>query len=196
MVGEIRDSETAKLATEAALTGHLVLTTLHTSDAPTAVPRLANMGVEPYLIAASLRGALAQRLVRKICPKCRTPGTISAAEHEALSIAAGEDVHDLNPFIGAGCEFCRNAGYVGRTGVFELLTFDEESLASIAHDPSIRNVRHVARHTGLITLAQDGIAKVSQGIISVPSLLEIVSYTPETESNHHYSSPMKQKIAA
>ncbi|MEX0742613.1 MAG: GspE/PulE family protein, partial [Phycisphaeraceae bacterium] len=175
MVGEIRDAETAKLATEAALTGHLVLSTLHTNDAPTAVPRLANMGVEPYLLAASLRGVLAQRLVRRICPHCRKPSELTAATRASLMRLCGGTCPIDTVYEGTGCTRCRGQGAFGRVGVFELLRLNEEMLAGIAHDGSVRSVRALAKEQGFVTMLEDGLEKVRQGIISVNSLLEVVA---------------------
>ncbi|MCH2139383.1 MAG: GspE/PulE family protein, partial [Phycisphaerales bacterium] len=125
MVGEVRDSETAGIVTQAALTGHLVFSTLHTNDAPSAVTRMVNLGVEPYLVAATLRGVLAQRLVRKICPHCKAPMTCDDRT-TALIAAAGGDPTDVH--AGAGCTRCRNTGYAGRLGIFELMVPEGEVL--------------------------------------------------------------------
>ncbi len=179
MVGEIRDTETARLATEAALTGHLVLSTLHTNDAPTAVPRLINMGVEPYLVAASLRAVLAQRLVRQICPRCRVAQSPSDTARETLAhLCKGECPLD-SFFIGKGCGHCRGLGYMGRIGVHELLMLNEEMLSVIARDQGITGLRDIARRHGWTTLLHDGLEKVRQGLISLDGLLEIVSRSEE-----------------
>ncbi len=179
MVGEIRDAETAKLATEAALTGHLVLTTLHTNDAPAAVPRLVNMGVEPYLVAASLRGVLAQRLVRRVCPDCRRPVPLNAATQESLAqLTHGPCPIDVE-YRGTGCMTCRHTGFIGRVGVYELLALNEEMLGVIARDPSMRGFRETARSPTRSTLFKDGLNKVRQGLITVEGVLEIVSRTDE-----------------
>lgn len=190
MVGEIRDPETAKLATEAALTGHLVLSTLHTNDAPTAIPRLINMGVEPYLVAASLRAVLAQRLVRQICTHCRVSEPVNEVERQsfiqlAMQSLVGEDERTASEtacpielsYHGKGCTRCRGAGYVGRAGVFELLCLNEQMLSQITRESDMGNLRKIAKKQGWTTLLEDGIAKVKQGVITTQSLLEIVSHT-------------------
>lgn len=174
MVGEIRDTETAKLVTEAALTGHLVLSTLHTNDAPTAIPRLVNMGVEPYLVAASLRSVLAQRLVRKLCPHCRKQAELSSVDRTLLASLFEGKCPVTSHFESAGCSRCRNLGYVGRVGIFELLDLDEDILTAVTHDPSIRALRAAARASKMKTLLTDGLEKVAAGSISATDLLEIV----------------------
>ena len=179
MVGEIRDTETARLATEAALTGHLVLSTLHTNDAPTAVPRLLNMGVEPYLVAASLRAVLAQRLVRAVCPHCRKDVPLTPAQHETLTqLCGGTCPVEMSP-AGAGCAKCRQTGCSGRVGVFELLQLNEEMLTTMTRDPSTSGLRGAMRSLGMPTLLQDGVEKVRRGLIGVAGLLEIVSGVEE-----------------
>lgn len=179
MVGEIRDPETAKLATEAALTGHLVLSTLHTNDAPTAVPRLINMGVEPYLVVASLRGVLAQRLVRRVCPGCSTSRPLDHAQVLALEriCAAGCPIESAP--VGAGCEECSGTGTLGRIGVFDLMLFNETVLSSFAYGPDLGRLRGLAEATGSTGLLHDGLGKVKQGLIGIDSLLEIVSRTEQ-----------------
>jgi type IV pilus assembly protein PilB len=177
MVGEVRDPETAKLAMEAALTGHMVLTTLHTNDAPTAVPRLVNMGVPPYLVAAALRGVLAQRLVRRVCPDCRKPVKLSSSTMEALAQVCRGPCPVDTEYVGAGCSRCRLTGFAGRIGVFELLLLNEELLSLIARDPSVRGVQELARRQRWHSLLEDGLQKVKRGLIRVDSLMEIVSRT-------------------
>lgn len=189
MVGEIRDPETAKLATEAALTGHLVLSTLHTNDAATAIPRLVNMGVEAYLVAASLRGVLAQRLVRKLCVHCRKCSALTGAERETLIQLCGNELPHEIMRSGAGCEKCRSTGYIGRIGVFELLLFNEELLSAIAHHPTVQAVRERMTLDGLRTLLDDGLAKVRRGLIEVEGLLEMVSRTDELISGRQALRP-------
>jgi len=177
MVGEIRDVETAKLATEAALTGHLVLSTLHTNDAPTAIPRLINMGVESYLVAASLRAVLAQRLVRRICANCRADNVeLTPVQRELAEQLDNPELHLTHASKGKGCTRCRQTGYAGRCGVHELVVVNEELLGSMIGDMSISAIRKVARQHGAITLLEDGMEKVKQGIIDVDSLMEIVAH--------------------
>ncbi|MDG2478085.1 MAG: GspE/PulE family protein [Phycisphaerales bacterium] len=172
MVGEVRDNETAGIVTQAALTGHLVFSTLHTNDAPSAVTRLVNLGVEPYLVAATLRGVLAQRLVRKICSHCK-------AKHEpderlaATIKAAGGDPD--NVWHGAGCSHCRNTGYAGRIGVFELLVPDAELLEAIASGASLQSLRAQLADGGFATLREDGWEKVAAGLTTPDEVLYAAS---------------------
>ena len=170
MVGEIRDTETAVIATEAALTGHLVLSTLHTNDAAGAVARLVEMGVEPYLVASALSGVLAQRLVRKICVHCKVPYT---PPPDALEIA-GIDVEDRDNvqfFTGEGCNQCTD-GYKGRTGVHELLTVDDGIRDLILRSAPSHEVReYTIEQQGMVTLKNDAISKVLQGITTLEEAL-------------------------
>ncbi|MCD4831795.1 MAG: Flp pilus assembly complex ATPase component TadA [Anaerohalosphaeraceae bacterium] len=170
MVGEIRDSETSKIAVQAALTGHLVLSTLHTNDAPSTITRLVNIGIEPYLIAASLNAVLAQRLVRKICPNCKEPYT--APENLKKQI----DLTGLNSdhlFAGRGCDKCRNSGYSGRIGIYEFMLIDDQIKSIINSDCSAGAVRKAFIETGTPTLYQDGIAKVAAGLTTIEEILRV-----------------------
>lgn len=168
MVGEVRDNETAAIVMQAALTGHLVFSTLHTNDAPSAVTRLVNLGVEPYLVAATLRGVLAQRLVRKICSHCK-------AKHEpderlaATIKAAGGDPD--NVWQGAGCSRCRNTGYAGRIGMFELLVPGAKLLEAIASGASLQTLRSHLADDGFVTLREDGWEKVAAGLTTPDEVL-------------------------
>jgi type IV pilus assembly protein PilB len=182
MVGEIRDAETAKLATEAALTGHLVLSTLHTNDAPGAVPRLVNMGVEAYLVAASLRAVLAQRLVRRLCPHCRRRVPLRPAVRKLLAAGQGSALGQAATlpemvYEGAGCAQCHQTGYAGRTGIYELLLTDEEMLQDIGRDLSLQSIRAKAQAAGFSTLVDDAITKLTEGLIAVPALYDILGCT-------------------
>lgn len=179
MVGEIRDAQTAKLATEAALTGHLVLSTLHTNDSLTAIPRLVNMGVEHYLVAASLRAVLAQRLVRQVCPHCRTPRPLEDATRDVLAKMMSGACPVPMSYFGKGCGRCRNTGVKGRVGVFELLMLNEEMLSVITREDGMKRLRQAAREQGWMTLLHDGLEKVHQGLITVEGLLGIVSHVSE-----------------
>jgi type IV pilus assembly protein PilB len=172
MVGEIRDAETALVATQAALTGHLVFSTLHTNDAASAVTRLVNMGVEPYLVAAMLRGVLAQRLVRKVCPHCREPYQPDAREAKALMDTFGE-VGEL--VKGAGCTRCRGRGYSGRLGVFELIAPNEGMLEVIAAGGGLPEIRRMSREAGYMTLREDGLSKALAGQTTVDEVLRVLS---------------------
>ncbi|MCX5644123.1 MAG: ATPase, T2SS/T4P/T4SS family [Phycisphaerae bacterium] len=178
MVGEIRDNETARIAVQAALTGHLVLSTLHTNDAATSITRLVNIGIEPYLIAASLNAAAAQRLVRRICPKCKEPYKVSKDLRKYIERAGGkcsEIVH------GAGCDACRGSGYIGRAGIFELLVIDDRFRDMIHTDTSVSNMRRAFRDSGRATLFDDGIKKVIQGVTTIEEVLRVTEIYGENE---------------
>jgi len=170
LVGEIRDLETAEISIQASLTGHLVFSTLHTNDAPSAVTRLQDMGVEPYLLSSVLEGILAQRLVRRICQVCRTPDTPSAADIEALGIEA--DPH-TKLFRGRGCDDCRGTGYRGRTGIYELFAINEDVRSMIIRRASSREIRRLAIETGMVTLRQDGWARAVDGVTTIEEVLRV-----------------------
>ncbi len=163
MVGEIRDAETAAIVSQAALTGHLVFSTLHTNDAIGAVTRLINLGIEPYLVSATLRGVLAQRLVRKICPHCKCKWEGDASVREAC--AGGEF------WMGAGCHRCRNTGYAGRIGIFELLLPTVEMLEAISQGASLQELRQTLSDTPFNTLRCDGIEKAKLGLTTPEEVL-------------------------
>lgn len=160
MVGEIRDGETGQIAVQAALTGHLVLSTLHTNDAPSAVTRLENLGVEPFLVAASLRGVLAQRLVRRICQQCRTEYEPDAAQRSALGRHAAEAT---KLFKGTGCRKCRDSGLSGRVGLYELFIPNDEMLDAISARAEPAAIRALLEKQGFETLWDDGMKKVLLG---------------------------------
>ncbi len=168
MLGEIRDVETAKIAVQAALTGHQVLTTLHTNDAPSAVTRLTNVGVESFLIAASLRAVLAQRLVRKICPDCKEMVEPTKAQAAAVSASIGETIPI---YEGRGCKRCRDTGYRGRIGIYELFTPSEEIVDLIAKHATLVELKSAARDAGYLSLRKDGMEKVRAGITTVEEVL-------------------------
>lgn len=170
MVGEIRDEETARTAIQAALTGHLVLSTLHTNDAASAITRLVNMGVETYLIGAALNMVLAQRLVRRICPKCREEFDPPRTMKKALE-RMGAPVDRF--FRGVGCRRCRNSGFSGRIGVHELLNITDELRDAIVRDASIADLRRIGVDQGMVTLRHDGFRKVREGITTVEEVLYI-----------------------
>ncbi len=172
MVGEIRDGETARIAVQSALTGHLVLSTLHTNDSPTAITRLVNIGIEPYLVAASLEGVLAQRLVRKICTNCKRPFDPPANIRRAVERVAGE----VDAFYeGTGCPKCRNTGFSGRIGIYELLVPSDEMRDRITASPSINEIRALAAERGMVTLREDGMGKVKAGITTVEEVLRVTA---------------------
>ncbi|MDP6602226.1 MAG: ATPase, T2SS/T4P/T4SS family [Phycisphaerales bacterium] len=168
MVGEIRDGETAGIVSQAALTGHLVFSTLHTNDAVSAITRLINLGVEPYLVAATIRGVLAQRLVRKICPHCKAPWEGDAAAADAIRAACG-DVSDL--WHGAGCSRCRGSGFAGRIGIFELLIPDDALLQAVSRGASLQELRSLVDGGEFATLRDDGMAKAAQGLTTPEEVL-------------------------
>ncbi len=165
MVGEVRDEETARTAIQAALTGHLVLSTLHTNDACSAITRLINMGVEPYLIAAALNVVLAQRLVRRICSKCRESYQPQRNMRKALE-RMGLDIQEFQR--GVGCRLCRNTGYRGRIGIHELLLIDDDELRdAITSNAPLGTIRSLASKRGMVTLRHDGFRKVREGITTI-----------------------------
>jgi type IV pilus assembly protein PilB len=178
MVGEIRDEETARTAIQAALTGHLVFSTLHTNDAPSAITRLVNMGVEPYLISAALNMVLAQRLVRRICPKCREKFDPKRPLRKALA-RMGFEVAEY--YRGIGCRRCRNTGYSGRIGIHELLPINDELRDAIVRDASIAELRRLGAANGMIPLPKDGFGKVREGITTVEEILQMAGETVESE---------------
>jgi type IV pilus assembly protein PilB len=180
MVGEIRDEETARTAIQAALTGHLVLSTLHTNDACSAITRLIHMGIEPFLISAALNVVLAQRLVRRICSKCRQPYEPPRPVRKALE-RMGHDLPQL--FKGAGCRHCRNTGYSGRIGIHELLLLDDELRDMVTSDPSLPAIRRHARERGMVSLRHDGFRKVREGITTVEEVLHVAGESREAGDN-------------
>jgi len=173
MIGEIRDLETAQIAVQASLTGHLVLATLHTNDAISATTRMIDMGVEPYLLSSSLLGVLAQRLVRKLCPSCRR----AYAPTEADLAEFGARAHAAELFGPGGCAACHGTGYAGRTGIYELFVVDDEAKRLIPAVDSERRLREHALGQGMVTLRQDGMRWVLSG---VTALEEVVRVTRES----------------
>ncbi|MBN1555003.1 MAG: type II/IV secretion system protein, partial [Phycisphaerae bacterium] len=171
MVGEIRDQETACIAVQASLTGHLVLSTLHTNDAPSSITRLINIGVEPYLISASVNAVLAQRLVRRICPNCKEE-TNSFLEHEE-GFMKRRNLTVEKHFRGKGCEKCRKTGYKGRLGLYELLVLDDELRDVITSSPALGDLRRYAQSHGMVSLQQDGLLKVTTGETTVEEIMRV-----------------------
>lgn len=170
MLGEIRDPETARIAVQASLTGHLVLSTLHTNDAPSSVTRLINIGVEPYLISAAVNAILAQRLVRKICQQCKEPYHPSDEMREFLTLQ-GFDPDQT--FKGAGCDKCRKTGYSGRCGIHELLVMDDSLRDLVTRNPDVTHLRKLCRERGLVTLRQDGFAKALKGLTTIEEIMRV-----------------------
>jgi type IV pilus assembly protein PilB len=171
MVGEIRDQETARIAIQAALTGHMVLSTLHTNDAPSSITRMINIGVEPFLISAAVNGILAQRLVRRICQNCRQPLEAPTEPVKRFMDKIGASTSKM--FTGAGCEKCRHTGYKGRLGVYEFMVISESLRELIARDPSLNEIRAAAKQTGMRTLGEDGLLKVGEGLTTVEELMRV-----------------------
>ncbi len=172
MIGEIRDAETANIAINAALTGHLVFSTLHTNDAPSAVARLADIGVKKFLIASAVRAIIAQRLVRKLCPFCKTPATLTDRELRMLNID-GNQVMDSEIHGSIGCEKCRTNGYKGRAGLFEIFKIDDEVRNMVNDGLSSPQLRKRARELGMRTLREDGIRKVLSGMTSAEEVISV-----------------------
>jgi type IV pilus assembly protein PilB len=178
MIGEIRDNETARIAVQAALTGHLVLSTLHTNDAASTITRLVNIGIDAYLIAASLNAVLAQRLVRKICPKCKEPYQVP--EHMQKYVErTGVSPDQL--FHGKGCEQCRGSGYLGRIGIYEFLLIDDVFRDMINKDPSVSSMRRVFHDSGMKSLFDDGITKVKNGLTTIEEVLRVTEIYGKSE---------------
>lgn len=172
LVGEIRDPETALIATEAALTGHLVFSTLHTNDAPTAVARMIEMGIEPFLIASSVVGVLAQRLVRVICPECKEAYTPPVEAFRRLNLAT--DLDSVTFYRGQGCDRCRHTGYRGRIGVFELMLVTDHLRELILRKAPTHEIRQAALEAGMITLRQDAMQKILEGVTTMEEALRVV----------------------
>jgi len=171
MLGEIRDEETARIAIQASLTGHLVLSTLHTNDAASSITRMINIGIEPFLISAAVNAVLAQRLIRKICENCKTPvtsipdNTAAFLERQGL---AGKEI-----FQGAGCELCRHTGHKGRLGIYEILELDDEIRDIVTSNPKLTDLRAAARAGGMRDLRADGLNKVIAGLTTVEEIMRV-----------------------
>ena len=170
MVGEIRDEETARIAIQAALTGHLVFSTLHTNDACGAVSRLIDMGIEGYLLGASLNMVLAQRLCRRVCPKCKKAYEPSKAMQLAME-RMGIEVEEY--YRGTGCKRCRNTGFAGRIAIHELLIVDDELREIITSNPTMKAVREHAQQKGMLPLRYDGLRKVKEGITTIEEIFRV-----------------------
>jgi type IV pilus assembly protein PilB len=173
MVGEIRDKETADVSIQAALTGHLVFSTIHTNDAPSAAARLIDIGVEPYLVSSSLIGVLAQRLIRKLCVKCREVHIPGEKEIEAISKATEGDLRTTSFYKPVGCPECNNTGYKGRTSIFEFMVPDNEIKELMVHKAPAHEIKNSARRQGMKTLQEDGLMKASFGITSLSEVLRV-----------------------
>lgn len=176
LIGEIRDSETADIAIHSALTGHLVLSTLHTNDAPSAITRLIDMGMEDYLLTSTILCILAQRLVRVICPHCKVPTEPNPFLLEEIGI---REEGEIKAMVGKGCEHCSYTGYFGRTGIFELLIMDDEMRRFILSEKDASKIKELARRKGMRTLREDGWLRVKSGITT---LSEVMRVTHEEEN--------------
>jgi general secretion pathway protein E len=173
MVGEIRDSETADIAVHASLTGHLVMSTLHTNDAPTSIGRLVDMNVEPFLISSSLKGVMAQRLVRKLCSHCKKE--FQPAEDILVKLGLN---HKFNAndriYKAVGCAKCFNSGYNGRVAVFELMIIDDDFQSLITKNQDASVIRKYAKEKGMKTLLEDAAKKVLEGTTTIEELLSAI----------------------
>ncbi|HLJ61990.1 MAG TPA: type II secretion system ATPase GspE [bacterium] len=174
MVGEVRDEETARITIHAALTGHLVLSTLHTNDAPGAVARLVDMGIEPFLVASSMVGVIAQRLVRVLCDRCKQPYLPPAELLDRFGALAAEQAGAATFYRPQGCDHCGNIGYLGRTALFEIMSIDDTIRSLVTKQASVADVRQAAIRAGMRTLGQDGFTKVLLGITSAEEVLRAV----------------------
>lgn len=174
MIGEIRDEETARIAVQASLTGHLVLSTLHTNDAPSSITRLINIGIEPYLIAASTNAVLAQRLVRRICSSCKE--TFRPTPEHATFMKM-HDFDASNVFAGRGCDQCRQTGFQGRVGLYELLPIDDTYRDVITRSPTVTELRRLCRERGMVSLRDEGFRKVQEGITTIDEVMRVTEST-------------------
>jgi type II secretory ATPase GspE/PulE/Tfp pilus assembly ATPase PilB-like protein len=168
MIGEIRDTETARIAISAAMTGHLVFSTLHTNDAPSAPVRLLEMGVEPYLVASSIEAVLAQRLLRVLCPACKKVSAIHPANEEEKQIIGNNTIYEPQ-----GCPACRNSGYNGRTGLFEMFVMNDTIRQFILERTDAGRIRNHAVKLGMNTLRLSGLQKVAQGLTDIPEVYRV-----------------------
>ncbi|HDL78609.1 MAG TPA: type II/IV secretion system protein, partial [Bacteroidetes bacterium] len=171
MIGEIRDLESAEIAMRAALTGHLVLSTLHTNDAPSAVTRLVDMGVEPFLVATSILGVLAQRLVRRVCRSCKKEMKVSADELQSLGL--GKEFLIRKFYRAGGCRECHQTGYKGRVGIHELLRITDGIRSLILRNGADDQIREMAVKNGQQTLRMDGLRKAAEGLTTIEEVLRV-----------------------
>jgi type IV pilus assembly protein PilB len=172
MVGEIRDFETAEISVKAALTGHLVLSTLHTNDAPSTISRLLNMGIEPFLVAASLILIATQRLVRVLCPSCKEEEKISVPGLMEIGFTA-EEAESIKCYRGKGCSECNNSGYRGRLALYEVMPLHDELKEMILEGASADELKKTAIRLGMQTLRMSGLVKIKNGITSVDEILRV-----------------------
>ncbi len=170
MLGEIRDHETAGVAVQAALTGHLVLSTLHTNDAPSSITRLVNIGLEPFLVGAAVNAVLAQRLIRRLCANCKQMEAPSEEMKDFLAMHAF-DADEM--WVAKGCDKCRKTGYSGRVGIYELLVVDDQLRDIIARNPNVAEFRRLCIERGMVSLRADGMSKVARGMTTVQEVLRV-----------------------
>ena len=181
LLGEIRDQETARIAMQAAQTGHLVLSTLHTDDAPSSVTRLTDIGIEPYVSASALIGVIAQRLVRRLCSECKRPYTPEAETLRAMSMSEAEAATQTF-YRAVGCDHCNQTGYRGRVGIYEIMVVSDELRRTIAQVGSEARVREAALAAGMISLGEDGLLKVKAGVTTPQELLRVVTEVRHTQA--------------
>jgi len=172
MIGEIRDRETAEIAIQSSLTGHLVMSTLHTNDAPSAITRLVDMGIEPYLLSSTVVGVMAQRLVRKVCPKCKEPYEVTDEELKSIGLKRDELIKGAL-FQGKGCHYCFNSGYKGRHGIYELMKIDDKLRQQIVVSPDALQLRKLALENGMVSLLAHGAFLVKNGITTISEVLRV-----------------------
>lgn len=180
MVGEIRDTETARITVNSALTGHLVLSTLHANDSVSAVPRLIDMGIEPFLVASTLNIVVAQRLARKLCPNCKKQYIGSSNENHKNLLTLRPDIAkhlkmDEKFYMAVGCDNCNNTGYTGRTGIYEVLKIDKPLRDAIISNPTMDNILTVAKKNGLKLMVEDAVKKLKRGDIDLKELIKVIA---------------------
>jgi type IV pilus assembly protein PilB len=174
MVGEMRDLETAQIAIEAALTGHLVLSTLHTNDAVSAVMRLSDMGIEPFLISSTVIGVIAQRLARRICPDCKESYTASASTLRRFGFSFEDEDQQVTLYRGRGCDTCRGKGFKGRLGIYELFKLNEEIQDLIVRRAPLADLKVAAKAAGMKEMREDGLRKVLNGDTTPDEVMRVV----------------------
>jgi len=176
MVGEVRDYETAEIAIKAALTGHLVLSTLHTNDAPSTISRLLNMGVEPFLVSASTNVIVAQRLARRVCQGCKEPAPVP--QQVLLNVGFSPDeAAAITPVKGKGCMVCSDTGYKGRVALYEVMLIRENIKEGILQGASVIELREMGRKNGMKTLREAGLQKIREGMTSLEEILRVTTGT-------------------
>jgi type IV pilus assembly protein PilB len=174
MVGEVRDFETAEIAIKAALTGHLVLSTLHTNDAPSTIHRMLNMGVEPFLVSSSVNLILAQRLVRKICSECKEPQELNPQALVEMGMSL-EEAESTEGYKGAGCEKCSDTGYKGRIALYEVMPLGEDLKELILEGGSSGELKRAAREAGMKTLRESGLHKIREGVTTAEEVMRVTA---------------------